>query len=785
MKNALAQAVHAALCVSACLSMPAWAQQATSPPEETRHAATDDAPVKLDTVTVTATRREASMQSVPISVSAVSAQALAASNVREATDLQYLVPNLTFSSTESVASGGGFQIRGIGTQAYDAGLEQSVGMVVDGVVIGLPRDPGPTGFGDIDRVEVLRGPQGTLFGKNSSAGVIQIVTRDPQMGRTEGEGTVMLGERNEHVARAALNLPLGETVALRLAGFYTEQDGAIPYVLHDHAIGDRRNSGLRAKLLWWASDDLSLLFSAEHQDGFSRSGYTIERLGTPASATDWATILYNAQFAGFATKPGPGVYKAYHDGDWTADVSTDAASLKLDYTLESNTLTSITAWRRMKQTQLSDLDASPSDMFDHSDGGLDSHQFTQEVRLTSPSGGRVEYVLGAFYYRTDVSGWVSQYGNYYNWLYCGLGQPLCGYMPQVVFGGGRRGQAADTRSAAVFGEATWALSERVKLVTGARYTRDKVSGSLWVTPLAFPTVALGTTLPYDGSVSGNDLSGRVGLQWQPSEALMLYATYARGYKGPAIEGSTGVVREVRPEKVDSYELGLKSTLLDGAMIFNLALYQSDFKDFQAQALDVSAQPPVFALTNAGHMRARGIELESSWQVTRGLRLGLNGALSDATYRRFVGACYTYQPVVTTPTKGMCYQDPVSGLQSADYAGDRLANAPRRTYGLTADYRRALGRGLAFDAGANWSWRSDTYSVTGDDDSRMAAFGILNANLGIGRGDGRWRVGVYARNLLDKHFYAVFPGGTLNPGGYFRMMPTDAFRTVGVTLGARF
>ncbi|AKC86333.1 TonB-dependent receptor [Pseudoxanthomonas suwonensis] len=785
MKNVLAQAVQAALLASVCLATSA---QASGQQQETAAAdagASDDV-VRLDTVTVTATRREASMQQVPISVSAVSAQKLAGANVREATDLQYLVPNLTFSSTNPVGSGGGYQIRGIGTQTYDSGVEQSVGMVVDGVVIGLTRDPGPAGFADIDRVEVLRGPQGTLFGKNSTAGVIQIVTRDPSMGKVSGEGTVMLGERNERIARAALNLPAGDTFAVRLAGFYTEQDGGIPFELQDgKALGDRRNSGLRAKALWWASDDLSVLLSAEHQDGFSRDGYTIHTLGTPAGPTDWATIFYNAQFAGFDPRPGTGVFKAFHNADVSTDMSTDAASLKIDYTIGASTLTSITAWRQMQQVQFSDLDASPSSMFDHSEGGVDGSQFTQELRLTSPSGERVEYVAGLYYYKTDVTGWISQYGDYYNWLYCNLGQPQCGLMPQVVLGGGRRDQDSGTRSTAAFGEATWAVSDTLKLFAGARYTRDRVTGRMWITPLPFPVVSLGTNQPYDGSVEASDVSGRAGLQWQPTDALMVYASYARGYKGPAIDGSSGVVREVRPEQVDSFEFGLKSTLLDGAMLLNVSFYQSDFYDFQAQALDLDAPTPVFSLTNAGHMRARGVELESDWRVSKGLTLGFNAVYNDATYQEFLGACYTYQPVSPTPGPGLCFLDPDTGLQTADYAGDRLADAPRLSYGVNGRYERAVGQALKFDASANWAWRDDTYAITGDENSMTESFGLLNANVGIGRQDGRWRVGVYARNLLDQRFYALFPGGTLNPGGYFRVTPPDAFRTVGVTLSAKF
>jgi iron complex outermembrane receptor protein len=757
--------------------------QGHGPDGRAPEVAADDDVVKLDTITVTATRREASMQKVPISVSAVSARELASSNFREATDLQYLVPNLTFSSTESVASGGGYQIRGIGTQTYDSGVEQSVGMVVDGVVIGLPRDPGATGFGDIERVEVLRGPQGTLFGKNSSAGLIQIVTRDPKIGEFEGEGTLMLGERNERVARAALNVPMGESAALRLAGFHTEQDGGVPYVLHDGAVGDRENSGVRAKVLWWASDRLTALLSAEHQEGFSRNAYIIDRLGP---GTDLYGMLYNGQFAGFDVKPGPGVFLAYHDGDWTADVSTDAASLKLDYALGDDTLTSISAWRRMQQTQLSDLDASPGDLFNHNDGGLDSRQFTQELRLTSPSGERFEYVLGAFYYRVDSEGWAEQYGDFYNFVYCALGQPQCGQMPAVVALGGHRDQRSEIRSSAVFGEATWSLSERFKLVTGLRYTRDDVAGTLVVTPLPFPAIPLGTLPPYDGKVDGSGVSGRFGLQWDPSEDVMVYATYARGYKGPAIDGNTGTVREVEPEHVDSYELGIKSILLDGAMTVNLSAYQSDFRDFQAQSIDMTATPPVFGLTNAGHMRARGLELESDWRISKGLTIGLNAALSDAVYKEFFGACYGYQPVSPTAGPGLCYVDPDTGLTVADYSGERLANAPRLSYGLNANYEHALGGTLKFDAGAVWSWRDETYAVTGDENTRADAFGILNANIGIGRADGRWRVGLYARNLLDQRYYSVFPSGTsLNSGGYFRVVPVDAFRTVGVTVSARF
>ena len=251
---------------------------------------------QLDEVVVTATRREQRLQDVPVSVTAVSGEALEKTNFREVSDLQYVAPNVTFSSTNAVANGGGYQVRGVGTQTYNSGVEQTVGLVIDGVVIGLPRDPGATGFSDIERVEVLRGPQGTLFGKNASAGVIQLVSKNPRIGEFSGNLDASYGERDEQIVRGALNVPLGSTAALRLAAFHNSQDGAIPYVLHGGHVGDRDNNGVRGKLLWEPTENLSLILTGDYQTGFARDSVIIDKLGTNAR--------YNALFNQFAIKAG-------------------------------------------------------------------------------------------------------------------------------------------------------------------------------------------------------------------------------------------------------------------------------------------------------------------------------------------------------------------------------------------------------------------------------------------------------------------------------------------------
>lgn len=726
--------------------------------------ATDDG---ANDIVVTATRREERLQDVPLAVTAVSGDDLARSALKEVTDIQYLAPNITFSATNPVSNGGGYQVRGIGTQTYDSGVEQTVGLVVDGVVIGLSRDPASTGFADIERVEVLRGPQGTLFGKNSSAGVIQIVTRKPQIGKSAMSLDLRYGERNDRAVQVSANVPLGDTLALRFAGYANGQDGAIPYVLDpSRAVGDRRNKGIRAKLLWEPSAGASFLLSGEYQTGFARDGQLIHSLGSSA--------LYKSQFDRFAVKPGPGVYASYIDGDWTARTRLYGTSLEANLDVGEHVLTSITAYRNLKVTQLADIDAAPVSIFNNSDGGVDSNQFTQELRLTSPSGERIEYVLGLYYYRTENGGDALQYGDFYG-----------AYGVPVVIGGGTRTQTNKVRSLAAFGNATFKLTDGVKLIGGLRYTNDRNHGTLVITPVTFPAFPISVAAPYDGTVKGDNLSGRVGLQVEPSRDVMFYATFATGWKGPAIDGTGGVIREVRPETVRSYEIGAKTSFLDGRATFNVSAYWSNYKNFQTTTFDLNATPPAFYLSNAGLLRARGVEVETSLRVSSALRLTASGSYSDATFRDFIGPCYPGQP--TSEKVGVdCYVPTGMTESVADYRGFRLPNAPKWSYTLRADYRQPVGSDLQFDTGVNWAWRDDTLAVNGDPKSRIGAYGLFNGTMGIGAEDGGWRLGVYARNLFNKHFGAPYAASSqINPGGYSIIVMPEAFRTIGGTASFRF
>jgi iron complex outermembrane receptor protein len=184
------------------------------------------------------------------------------------------------------------------------------------------------------------------------------------------------------------------------------------------------------------------------------------------------------------------------------------------------------------------------------------------------------------------------------------------------------------------------------------------------------------------------------------------------------------------------------------------------------------------------MRSRGVEVESLMKVTRAFTLTVNGSYSDAKFKDYTNACYSGQPVSSTVGVG-CYVDPVTKLTIANYAGERLTNAPKWTYSIRGSYERPVAANLLVDASLSWAWRSESQTVAGDPKSVVDAYGILNLNAGLGRDDGKWRVGVYARNLLNEHFYAPYASGTLNPGGYYRIMSPDAFRTVGASLNLSF
>lgn len=731
----------------------------------TQAAAQESAEAKtLDAVQVTSTHKVTPLQKTPIAIAVVSAEQLDRTNLSNVSDLQYLVPGLSYSASATAANGGGFQVRGIGTQAYSVASEQTVGTVVDDVVISLPRDPGVAGFSDVDHVEVLRGPQGTLFGKNASAGVVNIVTRDPEIGSIDSSVSLSAGERNERVGRFTTNIGLSDTAAFRLSAYYKDQDGAIPNVFHKWNAGDQTGSGIRGKFLWKPTEQLDILLTAERQNLFTRDPYIIYSLGTQAG--------YNTLFSQYGNVGGDD-FKSYANEDWSASQGVTGFSSKVSYAFDNGpTLTSITAYRGMTFHQEADLDQSPANFLDHSWSRMNTHQISQEFRLAgSAFSDRLDYVTGLYYGNVDT---MSEYMPYGGFSYSLTAPP---YNLSLV--GPKQHVHADTKSYAWYANTTYKLSDRWSANAGIRYTHDKVEADML--PIAVssidgkPLLNYGSTIASSNQIEKGNVSGKIGAQFQQNARLMWYGSIGTGYKGPTIDVTSTSSNRIQPEKSTAYELGMKSQLFNNLLTFNASLFWDDFKDFQAQTF--YAETNSYQMANAGKMRTRGVELETTWRLTPDFSLNVNGAITDAKFRDYIGAC-------PNPGQAQCYT--VNGTSLADLSGFAPTFVSKYSYAVSGQYFHSFGNGLALDANGGWSYKSSFYNSVAQSQTKTDGYGVFNTSVGIGSESGSWHLSVYARNLFDEHYRTyIMYGSLINAGGVMQHLPNEAFRTVGVTLDLKF
>lgn len=718
----------------------------------------------LDTVTVRSTHQAKPLQRTPISVSVVTAEQLDRTNMSSISDLQYLAPGVSFSATAGTANSGGFQVRGIGTQAYSVASEQTVGTVVDDVVIGIPRDPGVAGFSDIEHIEVLRGPQGTLFGKNASAGIVNISTRNPEIGTTGGSISLSLGERNEHVARVTGNLAISDTSALRLSAYYKDQDGATSNAFHDWNTGDQTGRGVRGKWLWKPTEQLDILVAAERQTLFNRALGTLYRLGTDED--------YNASLAGFQNIGGDS-FTSQADSDGFAFQGVTGFSTKADLRLANGAqLTSITAYRGSTVNQVHDMDQTPADFLNKNITTIRAHQISQEFRLAGTAQDeRLDYVIGAYYANVDST--------YEYYAYGGFDYDLAPPSQYFSLTGPRQHIHADTKSHALYANVGYKLSDRWSASGGLRYTHDKVFATM--TPIEMltaegkPVVYLSNFLPSRGDISKENVSGKVALQFQQNATLMWYANIATGYKGPTIDPVSPRSNQIQPEKSTAYELGAKTQFFDRSLTINVSLYKADYKDFQAQVY--IPETLGWAMSNAGEMRTKGAELEVSWRPTADFSLIATGAVTDAEFQDYFNTCQDNQDA---PCRL------IDGVLQADLTGFTPAYVSKYSYSLNGNYYHALGNGLAVNATAGWSYKSHFYNTAAQSSTRTPGYGVANVSIGIGAEDGHWEVSLYARNLLDKHYRSLIDySPTINNGGMMQYLSPDSFRTAGVSLTWNF
>lgn len=681
----------------------------------------------LEEVVVTAQMRAEGLQDVPISISAVQGDKLNDAGITRMQDLQAYVPNLTMSEA---AIGSNVYIRGVGSQV-NQGFEQSVGTYVDGVYYGRPRQLRQPFF-DLARVEVLRGPQGILFGKNSIAGALNLVTNKPTEA-FEGDLSVLYEpQHGELDTSVILSGPLTDTLAGRLALRKREMDGYIDNVAKSQDEMETDEWTGRATLQWDPTDALTVTFKGELGD-FDSVGRNQVLIGEPVSSA--VTPVMNDYTKKSSIDP------EYSDNEY------ENYTLTVDYDIGEHAFTAITGFSAYDYTEEVDTDFTMASIV-QSPAEENFEQFSQEIRLTSPVGETFDYIVGAFYQTSEIR----------------YREPAEITLPtvQVIFD---RSYFSDSDVWAVFGQSTWNVSDAFRVTAGLRYTEESkeggrrmplrnLDGSIF-NPLGLPGFAeLGMPLPPLGAYP-HDLKGdrdeqvttpMLNLQWDVSIDTMLYASVSTGYKAGGFDARSNravlpngeAALEFEEEQALAFEVGAKLGLLDGAAEMNIAAFRTEYDDLQVSVFDGVLG---FDVQNAASATTQGLEVDGRWQATDYITLSGAIAYTDFAFEDYPnGACYNGQE------PGFV----VDGVPFCDWDGNTNQFTPDWSGNLGAQFFYPIGRNLELRGALDLIYSGEYFAAPDlDPNAVQDAYVKVNARLGIGAADGTWEVALVGRNLTDE------------------------------------
>jgi iron complex outermembrane recepter protein len=751
----------ALLCLSASLPTLAFAQSAATP--ETSPG----------DIIVTAQKRAQNLQDVPAAVSVLSASQIEASGSNNIEALQSLVPTLTFRKGGTTLNSSLF-LRGVGTINFSIAAEPSVAAVVDGVVLARSGEA----FGDlydIERIEVLRGPQGTLFGKNASAGVVNIVTKRP--GADFGaELNVGVFEGGEYKFKGAIDAPLGSDVRSRLTAFYGEYDGNIRNLTTGKDINGYKRYGVRGVVEADASDALKFTLTADYRK--SDDDCCGEVIGTAPTGAQAAPL--NLLLSGVNLR-GNGTRQVRNNLVTATEEESYGASIQGDLEIADHMLTSITAYRKWNNREIREgdwLDGGAAYVGInqlHDDGPQKSSTLSQEFRITSPAGGFFDYVGGLYYYRAKAERTFTR-----NVIQClattsavdATGQRPC--TPALSTFQNTSGTAnfgSTFENYAAFGQGTINISEAFRLIAGVRYTKDNLSGFL--NRVSTATVArpgINPAFSFAGKTDKGNFSGKAGVQFDVNDNQMAYVTYARGYKGPAynifFNMNATATNPIEAETANSYEVGLKNKFLDGRVILNVAGYYAKYKNFQANNFDLVAGVVTTRLTNAGTVSTRGFEIDLLLRPVDNLTFSGGLAYTDARIDAF--RLPPGSPATATDRKGE--QLPLSSKYKASFGGE-YAIKSSEIFDVYLNADMSLQSKQVSDLQAAPATRQ-LLTIQG--------FTTVNASIGFADKNDRYRLTFIGKNLTDVSYASLITTG--GPGGSLRyLIPREADRYFGATL----
>ncbi|PKA70010.1 iron complex outermembrane receptor protein [Pseudomonas baetica] len=727
---------------------------------------------QLGTVTVTTRRREESSQDVPTPMSVVSGQNLEAQRVYRIQDLQQLVPSVNVAYMHARQSS--VSIRGLGNNPASDGLEGSVGLYIDNVYLGRP---GMAVFDlmDIEQLEVLRGPQGTLFGKNTTAGVINISTRAPTF-TPERSIETSVGEDGYFQTKGTISGALNDQLAGRFSAYRTRSDGDIKNEYDGHDLNGGSRDGFRAQLLFKPNEDFNLRWIGDYNEEDSSAG---TRVLYNTGPTINGVNLYQARAnAAGATLINGSHRKVNLDNDQHVTVHQGGTSVEANWTLPSDfTLTSISSYRFWNFTPKNDDGLNVPASY-NAGVSVEDKQYSQEFRLASPKGEFFDYVVGAYYFGNNLDN--KSFAYYGPQADIWNGTPAGALANVTSVGNGH----IKTDSFALFAQGTWHLTERLDFTAGVRGTYEEKSA--WVTrnaPLGGATVAGAAATARRGRAGAYDSgdlnqyrsspSGLLNLSYRITGDVLTYATVSHGEKSGGVNLAVGSAPAagadsllIGTERANNAELGFKSTLWDHRLQLNANVFWTQVNAYQTNAYD--ADNRVQYLTNAGSVRSRGVEFESTLIPLRGLTLNINGSYNDVSY-------LSYKDAPCPPEVSQAPGAPAS----CDLSGHQVVGASKWIGNANGEYKWNLDNGFEPYVTASYAFRSKAVGTVEDSDyGQIPSYAVVNFSTGL-RGDfnqGQWDVSLWLKNAFDKTYYTtLWTGGN---GGYEGLLGTP--RTLGVT-----
>ncbi|PZU07979.1 TonB-dependent receptor [Sphingomonas sp.] len=710
----------------ASIGSAAFAQDAAPQPAA---ASAQPDPTAAGEIVVTAQKRAQRIQDVPVAVQVLGGEALTAQGVRQFADLTKATPSLLIRPSEQPVNNS-ISIRGIGTFAFSPSVEPSVAVQIDDVPVQfLAR--AFADLSDIERVEVLRGPQSTLYGRAASAGLINIITQNPTADFTGRIGGVVTTDR-EYAVNGAISGPIGETAGFRLNANYDKFEGNVRNLTTGDRVNGFRTLSIKGKVVWDPTSTLNLTLSGGYIDGTTTIGRPFIRLGAAARLRGVAAYDPSVFAPGIvATEDNTKVTNNINSG---TDYSDYSASLRASLDLGFASLMSITGYDKFRQFDILDQDESPVAALDNRQfGTFRTHSWSQEFRLVAPGKNRFRYTLGLYYSDLELSR-VFQRGPYFsiaNWY-----------------------ATNGTRQYAAFGQLEYDLFVNTTLIGGARAGKNKID-------YRFTDYAAAGVPTFAGNDSASYETYKAGVQQKFTPDIMGFVTYATGYKGQAYDIGTGfnLVRQnsgpVQPERSKDWQIGLKTQFFDRRVTFNVTLFDTKFKNFQAQGIETLSDGTTnFRLANVGRLRTKGVEIEGSFRAATDLNFSGGVTYNDAKITEFPGAqCYPNQTVAQGCTGTPARQN---------LAGYRPPQAPKWKASVSGEYTPSLTPTLDGVLQASYSYQSGiNFSINQDPQTYQSGYGIANLSAGVRAPDRKWEVVLFVNNLFDKHYFSNMNNDTGN------------------------